>query len=159
MNSRIVLKLHSQARIAKCHVNKKTSGGAGTHTVHTGAHGHTDHTDEPHKHPNPTTHPHDHATAETAADSTAAGPEPTAPRGRLRTVKRHRGEPGHTGCRVCRVNVHKGHTGHTDTRITQKNLTPVERYFMEHDLEGRGHAWPRSQWEWLGRPILQHWST
>ena len=38
-------------------------------------------------HPNPTTHPHDHATAETAADSTAArtaaGPESTAPRGRL----------------------------------------------------------------------------
>ena len=28
-------------------------------------------------------HAHDHATAETAADSTAAGPEPTAPRGRL----------------------------------------------------------------------------
>ena len=40
-------------------------------------------------HPNPTTHPHDHATAETAADSTAArtaaGPESTAPRGRLTT--------------------------------------------------------------------------
>ena len=27
--------------------------------------------------------PHDHATAQIAADSTAAGPEPTAPRGRL----------------------------------------------------------------------------
>ena len=65
----------SQARIAKCRVNKKTSGGARTHTVHTGALGHTDHTDEPHKHPNPTTHPHDHATAETAADSTAAAPQ------------------------------------------------------------------------------------
>ena len=45
------------------------------------SHGHTDHTEEPHNHPNPPTHPHDHATAETAADSTAAGPAPTAPRG------------------------------------------------------------------------------
>ena len=58
------------------------------HTGHTGTDGHTDHTDEPHNHRNPTTHPHDDATAEAAAESraarTAAGPEPTAPRGRLR---------------------------------------------------------------------------
>ena len=69
----------------------------GTHTGHTGAHGHTDHT---HTQTNltsiqtqrATTHPHDRTLArdadgrkpETAADSTAAGPEPTAPRGRLR---------------------------------------------------------------------------
>ena len=67
-------------------VYKKDTGGSrdthGTRTGHTGAHGHTDHTDEPHNHPNPTTHPHDHATAETAADSTAAavGPEAGADR-------------------------------------------------------------------------------
>ena len=32
------------------------------------------------------THPHDSTTTETAADSTAAAPEPTAPRGRLRSL-------------------------------------------------------------------------
>jgi len=47
---------------------------------HTRAHGHTD---EPHNHPNPPTHPSDRETTESAADSTAAAPEPTAPRGRL----------------------------------------------------------------------------
>jgi hypothetical protein len=68
-----------------------------THTGHTGhadAQRHTDHTDEPHNHPNPvpTTHTqHVSATTEAAADSTAAGPEPTAPRGRLR-----RGRPQQT---------------------------------------------------------------
>jgi len=64
---------------------------------HTGAHGHTDHTDEPHNHPNPPrpTHPHDSATTESAADSTAAAPEPTASRGRIR-----RGRPLRT--RPCR---------------------------------------------------------
>ena len=62
----------------------------GTHTGHAGAQRHTDHADEPHNHPNPvptnntctTTHiPHVSATTEAAADSTATGPEPTAPRG------------------------------------------------------------------------------
>jgi hypothetical protein len=57
-------------------------GGAGTHTRHTehaDAQRHTDHTDEPHNHRNPpTTHTsHVSATTEAAADSTAAGPEPT----------------------------------------------------------------------------------
>ena len=65
-------------------------------------HGHTNHTDEPHKHPNPPTHPSDRETTESAADSTAAAPEPTAPRGRLggRPLRTrpsrpplHRGEP------------------------------------------------------------------
>ena len=56
---------------------KKTPGGAGTHSQ---AHGHTD---EPHNHPNPPPHPSDRETTESAADSTAAAPEPTAPRGRL----------------------------------------------------------------------------
>jgi hypothetical protein len=69
----------------------KTPGGAGTHTGHTGHTGHADaqrHTDESHNQPNPpTTHtPHVSATTEAAADSTAAGPEPTAPRGRLRSL-------------------------------------------------------------------------
>jgi hypothetical protein len=71
---------------------KKTPGGAGTHTGRTGhadAQRHTDHTDEPHNHPNPPTTrtPHVSATTEAAADSTAAGPEPTAPRGRPGTCK------------------------------------------------------------------------
>ena len=66
---------------------------------HTRAHGHTD---EPHNHPNPPTHPSDRETTESAADSTAAAPEPTAPRGRLggRPLRTrpsrpplHRGEP------------------------------------------------------------------
>ena len=35
---------------------KKTPGGAGTHMGHTGAHGHTDHTEEPHNNPNPDQH-------------------------------------------------------------------------------------------------------
>ena len=63
------------------------TGTAGTHTGHAGAQRHTDHADEPHNHPNPpTTHiPHVSATTEAAADSTATGPEPTAPRGRLST--------------------------------------------------------------------------
>jgi len=39
--------------------------------------------DEPHNHPNPPTHPRDRETTALAADSTAAAPEPTAPRGRL----------------------------------------------------------------------------
>ena len=39
--------------------------------------------DEPHTHPNPPTHPRDRETTALAADSTAAAPEPTAPRGRL----------------------------------------------------------------------------
>ena len=68
------------------------------HTGHTGTDGHTDHTDEPHNHPNPTTHPHDHAKAEIAAESTAArtaaGPEPTAPRGRLRRGRPQQTQPG-----------------------------------------------------------------
>ena len=65
--------LESEDNVRVLHVyGKKTPGGAGTHTGHTSAHADTDHTDEPHNHPNPTTHPHDHATAETAADSTAA---------------------------------------------------------------------------------------
>ena len=61
----------------------------------TRAQGHTDHTDEPHNHPNPrpTHNPHVSATAETAADSTAAGPEPTAPRGRLRRGRPQRTRP------------------------------------------------------------------
>ena len=73
---------------------KKTpGGGAGTHTGHTRETGHTRdtrahqgtritptmrRTSQPSKLTN--THPHVSATAETAADSTAAGPEPTAPR-------------------------------------------------------------------------------
>ena len=43
---------------------KKTPGGAGTHTGHTGAHRHTDHTDEPHNHPNPPIHPHERTTSQ-----------------------------------------------------------------------------------------------
>ena len=39
--------------------------------------------DEPHNHPNPPTHPRDRETTDLAADSTAAAPEPNAPRGRL----------------------------------------------------------------------------
>jgi hypothetical protein len=46
--------------VSFCGTGKKTPGGAGTHTGHTGhadAQRHTDHTDEPHNHPNPpTTH-------------------------------------------------------------------------------------------------------
>ena len=61
--------------------SKKTPGGAGTHTGHAGAHGLTDHTQT--NHPNRPTHQHDSATTESAADSTAAAPEPTAPRERL----------------------------------------------------------------------------
>ena len=79
--------LHSLA------VGKKTPGGAGTHTGHADAQRHTDRTDEPHNHPNPPTtrNPHVSATTEAAADSRAAGPESTAPRGRLR-----RGHPQRT---------------------------------------------------------------
>ena len=47
---------------------------------HTGAPGSHRRTSQPSKPNHTRTHPHDHATAETAADSTAAGPEPTAPR-------------------------------------------------------------------------------
>ena len=63
----------------------------GTHTGHAGAQGRTDHTDEPQNHPNPPgTHQpvlyvarqgDDRRCRGGAADSTAAGPEPTAPRG------------------------------------------------------------------------------
>ena len=70
----------------------KTPGGAGTHTGHTrdpghaGAQRHTDHADEDlttiQTHHAPTTHiPHVSETTEAEADSTATGPEPTAPRG------------------------------------------------------------------------------
>jgi len=77
---------------------KKTPGGAGTHTRHTehaDAQRHTDHTDETHNHRNPpTTHtPHVSATTEAAADSTATGPGPTAPRGRLRRGRPQRTRP------------------------------------------------------------------
>ena len=52
---------------------KDTGGSRDTHGTHKRTRGHTEDTDEPHNHPNPsTTHPHYHATAETAADSTAA---------------------------------------------------------------------------------------
>ena len=71
----------SSPHFANC-TGKKTPGGAGTHTGHTRdtrAHTGTRITqrDEPHNQPNPTSYdtpsePHDHATAETAADSTAA---------------------------------------------------------------------------------------
>ena len=61
---------------------KKTPGGVGTHTGHTGAHGHTDHTetDEPHNHPNPTTHTAWHAEArvEGCIDRTVYGASRTA---------------------------------------------------------------------------------
>jgi len=73
---------------------EKTPGGDGTRTGHTCAQGHTDHTVtqtnlttiEPSLQPTnvPTRHKHDRTTTETAADSTAATHEPTAPRGRLR---------------------------------------------------------------------------
>jgi hypothetical protein len=87
---------NANAEEPSARTGKKTPGGAGTHTGHTGhadAQRHSGHTDEPHNHPNPpTTHtPHVSATTEAAADSTAAGPEPTAPRGRLR-----RGHPQQT---------------------------------------------------------------
>ena len=49
---------------------------AGTHTGHTGAHEHTEDTDEPHNHPCPPTHPHDRATTDSAAGSTALSPQP-----------------------------------------------------------------------------------
>ena len=63
---------------------KKTPGGAGTLTGHTGTNGHTGHR-RTYTHPllNPPAHPHDRATTDPAADSTAAAPEPTAPRGRI----------------------------------------------------------------------------
>jgi hypothetical protein len=73
-------------RVLLSNVTGKKTGGSrdthGTHTGHAGAQRHTDHADEPHNHPNPpTTHiPHVSATTEAAADSTATGPEPTAPR-------------------------------------------------------------------------------
>ena len=104
---------------------KKDTGGAGTHTGHTGTHGHTDRTDEPHNQANPHQRtrqlapaPHDRATTGSEADSTAAAPEQTAPRGRLR-----RGRPLRT--RPCRLplpsskrpggaRTHTGHTGNTD---------------------------------------------
>ena len=147
--------LFSRAASVTC-TGKKTPGGAGTHTrdTHTdGTHGrtraHPDHTDEPHNHPNPTTHPHDHATAETAPDSTAAGTEPTTPRGRQAAdseeaapskpdpastrsqsasprskvhvpVKRHRGEPGHTHGTHMRT---RGHMDHTDEPHNHPNPT------------------------------------
>jgi hypothetical protein len=50
-------------------------------------------TAEPHNHPNPPTHPRDRETTESAADSTAAAPEPTAPRGRLRRGRPLRTRP------------------------------------------------------------------
>jgi len=88
-------KSHRERRVEDARTGKKTPGEPG----HTQAHGHTD---EPHNHPNPPTHPSDRETTESAADSTAAAPEPTAPRGRLggrplRTRRSrhplHRGEP------------------------------------------------------------------
>ena len=73
-------------------------GNAGTHTGHMGAHGHTEHTHEPHNHPNanPPTHPHLHSTARrpyvtmyvSAADSRASST------GKLAPVQKHRGEQG-----------------------------------------------------------------
>ena len=73
---------------------QKTPGGAGTHTGHTGHADAQRHTDQSHNQPNPpttTNTPHVSATTEAAADSTAASPKPTAPRGRLR-----RGRPQQT---------------------------------------------------------------
>ena len=57
-----------------------------THTGYTGAHGHTDHTGEPHNHPNPPKHPHDRATTESAADSTRRAQHPHLPQPRSRTL-------------------------------------------------------------------------
>ena len=54
-------------RDTRAHAGKrtgsKTPGGAGTHAQRTGAHEHTEDTDEPHNHPNPPTHPHNRTTA------------------------------------------------------------------------------------------------
>ena len=86
---------------------KRHRGSRDTHGTHKRTRGHTDHRDEPHKQPNPatSTHPHDQTrqpkpetgNGQTAADSTAArtaaGPEPTTPRGRLR-----RGRANPTTC-------------------------------------------------------------
>ena len=50
----LVRRIHNGvAHISGCRYStgKKTPGGAGTHTEHTGARGQTDHTDEPHNHP------------------------------------------------------------------------------------------------------------
>ena len=58
---------------------KKTPGGAGTLTGHTGHADAQRHTDQSHNQPNPptTNTPHVSATTEAAADSTAASPKPT----------------------------------------------------------------------------------
>ena len=78
---------------------KKTSWGADTHTRDTWAHtssritqnseepqssqDHNSRTIQTHQHTRTTARPHDRAKTESAADSTAAAPEPNAPHGRL----------------------------------------------------------------------------
>jgi hypothetical protein len=142
---------------------KKTPGGAGTQTVpikrHRGEPGHTRdthgtrgrtrahgshrRTSQPSKVPNPPTHKTQPARQRddrsrgrlNQGDSTAAGPEPTAPRGRLRSVpvKRHRGSRRGAG-------THTGHTGahgHTGTGYTQQSFTaqkPSQSHLSRSEL-------------------------
>ena len=130
---------------------KKTPGGAGTthgtHTTHVV--GHTGHihvgaritptnltTIQTQRHipARPAVdHAHDHATAETAADSTAAGPEPTAPRGRLTGIgtfprlpvtKKHRRSTGRSRGEFLSVNVNSKFT-----RLQENGVAPAPSIF------------------------------
>ena len=89
-------------------------------------HGQTDHTDEPHKHPNPPTHPSDRETTASAADSTAASPKPTAPRGRLG------GRPLPT--RPSRPPLHRGEP---DTLMRQTTPEPRDAHIYRHQTTAR----------------------
>jgi len=146
---------------------KKTPGGAGTHTGHTGHADAQRHTDQSHNQPNPptTNTPHVSATTEAAADSTAASPKPTAPRGRpvRYPVKRHRGEPGHTrDTRNTRYPVkrHRGEPGHTrdtrdtrthkGTRTTQTNLTTIQTHQQHTPRTSARRPKPRPTQQPLG---------
>ena len=136
---------------------KKTPGGAGTHAwthardTHVGPKcvGHTGHihvgaritptnltTIQTQRHipARPAVdHAHDHATAETAADSTAAGPEPTAPRGRLTGIgtfprlpvtKKHRRSTGRSRGEFLSVNVNSKFT-----RLQENGVAPAPSIF------------------------------
>ena len=64
------------------HTVKKPREGAGTHTGHTGARAHGSHrrTSQPSKPTNTPARPHGDRNTVSAADSTAAAPEPNAPK-------------------------------------------------------------------------------
>ena len=90
--------LQTRERATKLPV-KRHRGTPGQNTGHTGARGHTDHTDEPHNQapkPNDTpARPRDGRNRDRlkTVARTAAGPESTAPRGRLRRGRPQRTRP------------------------------------------------------------------